>query len=98
LPEEYFSDRERGPRQRIMPDITPAAWGGIVALVHSRIFNGAFGADYPEGCPDGRGTTGTDGRALGLALRAEIPEMNWPLQIEPCPPTIAVLDLLEFCH
>ncbi len=98
MPDQYFSDRERGPRPRTMPEVTPAAWGGIVALIQSRISNGAFGVDYPEECPDGRGTTGTDARAFGLAVRAEIPDLDWPLDVEPCPPTLAILDLLEFCH
>jgi hypothetical protein len=98
LPDEYFSDRERGPRPRTTPGVTPAAWGGVVALIQSRIANGAFGVDYPEECPDGRGTTGTDARALGLAVRGEMPDLDWPLEVEPCPPTLAILDLLEFCH
>ena len=98
MPDQYFSDRERGPRPRTMPEVTPAAWGGIVALVQGRISNGALGVDYPDECPDGRGTTGTDARALGLAVRADIPDLDWPLEVEPVPPTLAILDLLEFCH
>jgi hypothetical protein len=98
VPDEYFSDRERGPRPRTMPEVTPAAWGGIVALIRGRISNGAFGVDYPEECPDGRGTTGTDAHALGLAVRAEIPDLDWPLQVETVPQTVAIMDLLEFCH
>jgi hypothetical protein len=35
---------------------------------------------------------------LGLAVRAEIPELEWPLVPEPMPPTLAILDLLEFCY
>jgi hypothetical protein len=81
-----------------MPEVTPAAWGGIVALIQGRIANGAFGVDYPEECPDGRGTTGTDTRALGLAVRADIPDLDWSLEVEPVPPTLAIMDLLEFCH
>jgi hypothetical protein len=81
-----------------MPEVKPAAWGGIVALIQGRISNGAFGVDYPEECPDGRGTTGTDARALGLAVRAHIPDLDWPLEVEPCPPTFAILDLIEFCY
>ena len=98
MPDQYFSDRERGPRPRTMPEVTPAAWGGIVALIQGRISNGALGVDYPEECPDGRGTTGTDARALGLAVRADIPDLDWPLEVEAVPPTLAILDLLEFCH
>jgi hypothetical protein len=98
VPDQYFSDRELGQRPRTMPEITLTAWGGIVAFIQGRISSGAFGVDYPETCPDGRGTTGTDTRAFGLAVRAEIPDLDWPLEVEPCPRTLAILDLLEFCH
>lgn len=98
MPDQYFSDREWGPRPRTVPQVTPAAWGGIVALIQGRISNGAFGVDYPDECPDGRGTTGTDARALGLAVRADIPDLEWPLDAEHVPPTLAILDLIEFCH
>jgi hypothetical protein len=81
-----------------MPEVTPAAWGGIVALIQGRVSSGGFGVDYPEECPDGRGTTGTDARALGLAVRADIPDIDWPLELEPVPATLAIMDLLEFCH
>src|SRR5262249_13817353 len=80
-----------------MPEVAPAAWGGIVALIQGRISNGAFGVDYPAECPDGRGTTGTDAHALGLAVRADIPDLDWPLVLDPIPPTLAIMDLLEFC-
>jgi len=73
-------------------------WGGIVALVTGLVANGAFGIDFPEACPDGRGTTGTDAHALGLAIRGEIPQIEWPLRADAVPPTLAVLDLVEFCH
>lgn len=72
---------------------------------------GAFGAAFPESCPDGYGTVGTDDTALAQVLGAEIPEVEWPLQstkkaddvfyapAEPfAPPTLVVLDFLEFCH
>jgi hypothetical protein len=81
-----------------MPEVTSAAWGGIVALIQGRISNGALGVDYPDECPDGRGTTGTDSRALGFAVRADIPELDWPLEHDPVPPTLGIMDLLEFCH
>jgi len=98
MPDTYFSDREQGPRPRTMPGVTTAAWGGIVALIQGRVANGSFGVDYPDECPDGRGTTGTDSRALGLAVRADIPELDWPLELDPIPPVLVVMDLIEFCH
>lgn len=68
MPDEYFSDRERGPAPRVRLEIDATTWGGLVALVDGLVANGAFGIDFPEPCPDGRGPTGTDTHALGLAI------------------------------
>lgn len=95
---DYFSDRERGPRPRTNLKVETPAWGGLVALVDSYVSNGGFGIDFPEACPEGRGPTGTDTHAFGLALRAEIPDIDWPLQADTVPDTLSALDLLEFCH
>lgn len=94
----YFSDRERGPRARTKLSIEAPAWGGLVALIDSYISNGGFGIDFPEPCPDGRGPTGTDTHAFRSALRAEIPDIDWPLRAETAPHTLGALDLMEFCH
>lgn len=40
---------------------------------------------------------GTDEHAMSLALRAEVPEIQWPLDSSSQPSTLAVLDLVEFC-
>jgi hypothetical protein len=105
--DEYFSDRERGPKARTEEIISPALWGGIVSVVDSLVARGALGAKYPENCPDGQGTIGTDTRGLGLALRAEIPGLQWPLETETgdrwnrtpyAPDTLLVLDFIEFCY
>jgi hypothetical protein len=95
---DYFSDRERGPRPRTAEEITEPAWGGLVALVWTLVDSGALGIDFPDTCPDGYGASGTDSRALSLALQAEIPEISWPLNPEERPQTLAILDLLEFVH
>jgi hypothetical protein len=95
---DYFSDRERGHRPRTNPGVEAPAWGGLVALIDSYVANGGFGIDFPESCPDGRGPTGTDGYKLGLALRAEIPDIDWPLRAETVPHNLSALDLIEFCH
>lgn len=104
---DYFSDRERGARPRIVEEITAEAWGGIIALLQSLIDNDSFAADFRDECPDGRGPCGTNKRTLALAIRAEIPELNWPLEMHDLsrqmdlndrPSTLAILDLIEFCH
>lgn len=103
---DYFSDKERGPRPRTEEQLTPAAWGGIVALIRSLISTGAFGYKYPEICPNGAGPYGTDEQALSLAIRAEIPDLEWPLQPpidfvdgeSHVPDTLASLDLIQFSY
>lgn len=107
----YFSDREQGPRPRTEEVVSPTVWGGIVGLVQSLIATGAFGAKYPETCPDGQGPIGTNESALALAVQAEMPGLPWPLvttermqqgffsEEQPfVPDTLLVLDFIEFCH
>ena len=112
MPDDYYSDREAGPRPRDVQEIGPTAWGGIIALIDSQIETGAFGLDYPgRYCSDGPAVTGTDREAFRLALQGEIPDLEWPLRNvlmnrdpydrgEPkpyAPPTVVILDLVEFC-
>lgn len=104
---EYFSDKEGKSKAQTVDEITPAAWGGIVALIQGLISTGAFGKNYPEMCPDGAGPTGTDEQSFKLALKAEIPEIEWPLKTEEgdhwerkpwAPETMVALDLIQFCY
>ncbi|WP_026305902.1 AbiJ-NTD4 domain-containing protein [Thioalkalivibrio sp. ALMg9] len=108
---EYFSDRDQGPRPRTEEVVSPTVWGGVVGLVRSLITTGAFGAKYPETCPDGQGPIGTDENALALAVQAEIPGLPWPLVTTEraqqgfyseersfAPNTLLILDFIEFCH
>lgn len=104
---EYFSDKEGKSKAQTVDSITPAAWGGIVALIQGLISTGAFGKHYPEVCPDGAGPTGTDEQSFKLALKAEVPEIEWPLKTEEgdrweskpwAPETMVVLDLIQFCY
>ena len=108
---EYFSDKESNSKPQTIDSVTPAAWGGIVALIQSLVATGAFGQEYPEMCPDGDGPTGTDERSFVLALKAEVPDIQWPLETdkkepgglswetEPwAPETMAALDLIQFCY
>ena len=107
---EYFSDKEQGSKARIERQISPDVWAGIVAHIHALISKGAFGEDFPEICPDGAGTIGTDENAFSQALKAEIPDIEWPLQIRKnqdhyspdaklyAPDTFVILDLIQFCY
>jgi len=108
----YFSDSENGPRPRTEEIISPAVWGGVVALIQSLISSGAFGIKFPLNCPDGNGVVvGTDENSLSLAIIAEIPGLHWPLvttvpiqdsyssELQPyAPDTLIVLDLIQFCY
>jgi len=104
---EYFSDKEKGPKPRTTETISPSAWGGIVAIVQSLVSTGGFGEHFPEICPDGAGPVGTDEQAFVLALRGEVPEIEWPLRtteekfyelVPFSPDALVVLDLVQFCY
>jgi len=107
---EYFSDKEKGGKERIERQISPDVWAGIVAHVHSLIASGAFGKSFPETCPDGAGAVGTNENAFYHALKAEIPDIEIPFQTkkshdnyfltaEPyAPNTFVILDLIQFCY
>jgi hypothetical protein len=57
-------------------------------------------------CPDGAGPYGTDWQVLSLAVKAEIPDLEWPLREATefgeegsnVPDTFAVLDLIQFSY
>lgn len=95
----YFSEREQGERPRESDHIGEGAWGGILALLRSRVEDGSFGATYPETCDDGAGPIGTDASALAKGVRAEIPafiEPPWFDGAPDVPGTLYILDLIEF--
>jgi hypothetical protein len=104
---EYFSEKESRSKPQIVDKVTVAAWGGIVALIQSLLATGAFGFQYPEMCPDGNEPIGTDEQSFLLALKAEVPDIEWPLQkfqhesFEEkawAPETAVALDLIQFCY
>lgn len=95
---KYFSDREGQSRARTIEEIGEPAWGGIAVLVRSLVSSGAFGVDFPIDCPDGRGPYATDEQRMGLALRAEVPDLDFPPDTATVPPTNSVLDFIEFCY
>jgi len=107
----YFSDRENGPRARTEQAITPAVWSGIVGTIQSLISSGAFGFRFPERCPDGQVTCGCDTDVLGVTVKTEMPGLTWPLETTQvvksdwtsesrpfAPNTLLILDFLEFVH
>ena len=108
---DYFSDRENGPRSRTEYVISPAVWAGLVATVQALVNSGAFGLRFPDRCPDGQAVCGCDPTALAASVIAEMPGLNWPLettsvveegflsQREPfAPDTLLILDFIEFVY
>lgn len=105
----YFSDRELGPRARTEQTMSPVAWAGIAILVEALASSGAFGASFPQECPDGHAICGNDTDMLKGAIEAEIEGLSWPLQRDKvdeddfmrtrkpwAPPTLVALDFIEF--
>jgi hypothetical protein len=101
---KYFSETENGPPPRSAEEISPQAWGGVVAAVNAAFKTGAFGAEFPQTCPDGSAVCGNDEHAFTLAMQAEVPDVLWPLPTQDedrspfAPPTLVVLDFAQFCY
>jgi hypothetical protein len=108
---DYFSDRELGPRARTVSEVSVDVWVGLVGLVENFVTGNFLAAAFPETCSDGNEIYDTNLKALGATLRAEIPQLAWPLpttltqgqfphigQQPWAPPTPIALDLLEFVH
>src|ERR1700730_9317911 len=97
MSETYFSDRDRGERPRTAEDVPLTVWAALVDLVDERILDGALGHGFPEFCPDGAGCCGCDSRKLARRLKAEIPDLDWPLSTDEAQEIAPMMDLLEFC-
>ena len=101
---DYFSDRENGARPRIAEVINEITWQGLGAIIEGRLDSGACGHRFPEPCPDGNAICGTNVSAFWRQVRVEIPDLsipeNWSASRWPSdsalPPTLAILDFLEF--
>ena len=97
----YFSERVVGPRPRNVETIDDKVWLAIRALILSRIRNGAFGAGYPDTCPDGPVVVGCDEDAMKAAMSAEVPDVPdrawWSEEEMRRPTTLQVLDMIQFC-
>ena len=97
----YFSEREKGERPREFEQIGEGAWGAIQALVSARVEDASFAASYPHSCSDpGGGPVDTDETSLWQAVRGIIPnfqERPWMGGSYDPPPTMDILDLIEFC-
>ncbi|CAA0080066.1 Uncharacterised protein [Zhongshania aliphaticivorans] len=108
---EYYSDQLNGSKSRDIEIIPPNAWGGIVAIVNGLVASGAFGKYFPEECPDGQGIFATNVEAFKLALKAEVPDIEYPFVTEKSdaedwtsrmkdfsPNYLSILDFVQFCY
>lgn len=92
----YFSEKELGPKPRTNDKINKITWYGLVSIINLRVIDDSFGYRYPK--KGDFGISGCDLKAFASSLKAEVPKISWPLKVEKLPDTLAVLDLLEFCH
>jgi len=93
----YFSDREGGPRPRVVEEIPTNVWGGIIAIVSRMIGDASFGYSFPKLCNVGP-VCGCDNDLLIYRLKAEIPDIVWPLTVDKVPRLFTILDFIEFCY
>ncbi|MGD0080765.1 MAG: hypothetical protein ABSB80_08985 [Methanoregula sp.] len=94
---EYISDRENGPKPRIIEEISLDVWRGVVALVTRLIRNKSFGESFPVVCNQ-RMIFDCDTELLVRTLKAEIATLVWPLNTNVVPSLYDVLDFIEFCY
>ena len=96
----YFSEREEGLRPLTVDHMSDQVWRGILALIHSRMNDGSFGAKYPTMCPDGCGPIGTDEIQFLDSLLAEVPNLDRRILIRDFEGNWRkndLFDTIEFC-
>jgi hypothetical protein len=101
--DRFFGDREHGPRPRVEEVISGAAWRAIWALIESRIEDGSFGRAFPVTCDESHAVVATDrakmlNLAVGLVPGIAAAFENAHLGVNALPPTVAILELIEFCY
>ena len=104
---DYFSEQETGSPPRDVQEITERAWRGILAEIRSCVSTGAFGAHYPEVCPDGTYVFGTHQQDFEDAMLAEVPGLSGYAEQDSVleymhvfrqkPSDYDILDLIQFC-
>jgi hypothetical protein len=70
----------------------------VLALLERAINTNALAQDFPEVCSDNGAAYATDRLSVMQTIRAEIPELPWPPDESAVPPTLVVLDLIEFLY
>jgi hypothetical protein len=91
----YYSDRTGTPRVRTEEIISLRVWDALSSEIDSRVQNGSFGLSFPLTCDDAPVTIGCNSRAFYKAAYGNIPDLV--TERNATPPTLAILDFLEFC-
>ncbi|MEU6015093.1 hypothetical protein ABZ826_13890 [Streptomyces sp. NPDC047515] len=78
---DFYSDRLGQGKPRVSEDVSPAAWGGVVALIRRLIGNGSLACDFPAyDCSDDRSghsvVTGVDDAMFISSLLAHVPDLS----------------------
>lgn len=96
----YFSDRELGTKELKSEQLTISIYNGIVGVYKG--FEKNFSYYYPDTCPDNNMTCGTNIQLLNTAIKAQIPNLDMPIDIkwddEDEVDKYALLDFVEFCY
>ena len=96
---EYFSDRELGTKALESEELTISIYNGIVGVYKG--FENNFSYDYPDTCPDNNMVCGTDVQLLNAAIKAQIPNLEVPINVKWDDDDLdkyALLDFVEFCY
>lgn len=75
----YFSDQEKGGKDRVSEEITVPVWNGIVAVFEKYKAANWFSGSFPKNCRDGQGISGFDQAAFEDMLKSEVPEIDVPI-------------------
>lgn len=94
--QSFYTDRTRGPVNRVREDIPEATWRALVALINRRVDDNWLAREFPDPCPDGNGTAGTNQLNLADTIEALVPGLVWPLDRATAPDVGVALDLIDF--
>ncbi|HDX9511354.1 hypothetical protein COJ67_03130 [Bacillus thuringiensis] len=96
---QFFSDRECGAKELKSEEITVPIYNGVVGIFNKYRKN--FSKHFAETCPDNNAVFDTDERLLNAAIKAQIPNMELPVNIKYNGEDVdkyALLDFIEFCY
>ncbi|MDO9455222.1 hypothetical protein [Nocardioides sp.] len=95
VPASFYSDRTGGTVPRTATEVPDSTWRGLHSLVNVKLDADWFAEAFPEPCPDGRGTIGTNRTNFFDTVQALVPSLPWPAPKE-APATATIFDLIEF--